>query len=90
MLCSLLCICSRFRALDTSTVLELEETYHAMEFTPFVAQRLPARTFVLASAELAEVFGRLGHSVGEEVDLYPAEWLACSVKSEYKSMANSC
>jgi hypothetical protein len=49
-----------------------------MEFTPPIALRPPEMIRRLASAELAEVLGRLGHRVCEEFELDPAQGLACS------------
>ena len=48
-----------------------------MEFTPLVPDGLPAWTLVLARAELAEILGRPGDGIGEEMHLYPAERLTC-------------
>lgn len=45
----------------------ISRTHHAMEFTPFVALWPTVGTFVFTRAELAEVFGRLGEGVGEEM-----------------------
>ena len=49
---------------------------HAVEFATFVALRFAEGGFVLAGAELAEVFGSLGDGVAEELHFDAAEGFA--------------
>ncbi len=52
-----------------------------MEFTPLIPLWPAERILGLSGTELAEVLGRSGHYVGEELHLDAAERLACSDQS---------
>lgn len=62
---------------DIEVVCNKVRTYHAVELGPLVALRLPLRVPRLAGAELAEVLGRLGDGVLEELKGHAAERRAC-------------
>ena len=57
--------------------------YHTMEFATFVTLRSTLRVLGLAGAELAEVLCCSGYGIGEEMDLYSAEWFACKFDSAW-------
>jgi hypothetical protein len=48
-----------------------------MEFAPFISLWPTQRVLRLSSAELAEVFCGLWDGVGEEHELYAAQWFSC-------------
>jgi hypothetical protein len=56
-------------------------TYNAMELAALVALWLPPAVLRLASAELAEVFSRLGHYIFEQLHLDPPQLLPCPLMS---------
>lgn len=66
---------------------EHDMTYHSVEFASLVALCAPIGGFMLAGAELAEILGRLGDRVGEEVEFDPAQWFSCSVERSEGSLA---
>jgi hypothetical protein len=51
-------------------------TYNAVELAAFVAHWAALGVLMLASAELAEVLGRLRDGISEEVHFDSAQWFA--------------
>lgn len=68
-------------AIQEVAALDHEGRDHAVEFRGFVALRFAQWGFVLASAELAEVFGGSGHGAAEELHFDAAEGFAWGVVS---------
>lgn len=62
-------------------------TYHSVEFASFVTLCAPIGGFMLAGAELAEILGRLGYRVGEEVEFDPSQWFSCKIERNEGSLA---
>lgn len=53
-----------------------EKTYNSVELRSLVTLWSTERVLMFAGAELAEVFSRSGHYIGEELECYAAEWFA--------------
>lgn len=55
---------------------ERKPTHDPVELAPLIPLRPAEIVLALARAELAEVLGRLGDDVREELDLDPSEWFS--------------